>query len=165
MMTSGDFMGYTPEQIGIIEKLESGLNYWRLSDNEQELVRYFTDCGIACPRVDIEDGRYNLTQTGKQALFDIRKERRAAEIETRRQFEELQERESIRQENIRKEKQAKDERYRELKQQQAAREKEKRSDRKFQIFLALMQALLAFVAGVLAEHFGGIINLVASFIS
>lgn len=158
-------MGYTSEQIVIIEKLKSGLNYWNLSDNEQDIVRHLVDLGIARPRVDIAEGRYELNQTGKQALFDIRKERRAAEIETRRQFEELQERESIRQENIRKEKQAKDERYRELKQQQADREKEKRSDRKFQIFLALMQALLAFVAGVLAEHFGGIINLVASFIS
>lgn len=156
-------MGYTPEQIEIIEKLETGLNYWKLSGNEQEIVRHFDQSGIAHPRVDIAEGRYELTQTGKQALSDIRRKRRAAEIETRRQFEELQEQELLRQENLRKEKQAKDDHTRELKQQQADREKERRSDRKFQIFLAFLQALLTFVTGVLVEHYLGVVNLIAGF--
>lgn len=68
--------------------------------------------------------------------------------------------ELIRQENIRKEQEAKEDHKRELEAEKAARKKEKRSDRRFQLLLAIFQALLSFAAGVLLEHFAGIVAII-----
>lgn len=68
--------------------------------------------------------------------------------------------ELIRQENIRKEQEAKEDHKRELEAENAARKKEKRSDRRFQLLLAIFQALLSFAAGVLLEHFTGLVTII-----
>lgn len=68
--------------------------------------------------------------------------------------------ESSRQEQIYKEQTAKDERNRLLEADAARNAKEKRSDRCFQLMLALLQAFLSFLTGILVEHFTGIAGLI-----
>ena len=75
-------------------------------------------------------------------------------------LDERREQELIRQENIRKEQEAKEDHKRELEAENAARKKEKRSDRRFQLILAILQALLSFSAGVLLEHFTGLVAII-----
>jgi hypothetical protein len=64
--------------------------------------------------------------------------------------------ESLRAENITKEQYAEDERNRIIKEEAANSKKEKRSDRCFQLVLALLQTFLSFVAGILVEYHSGI---------
>lgn len=66
--------------------------------------------------------------------------------------------ESIRQENIRRVKEHDQKRAEEISCEKADREAEKRADRKFQIALSFLNFFLAFLAGVLIEHFAGIID-------
>ena len=75
-------------------------------------------------------------------------------------LDERREHELIRQENIRKEQEAKEDHKRELEAENTARKKEKRSDRRFQLILAILQALLSFAAGVLLEHFTGLVAII-----
>ena len=77
--------------------------------------------------------------------------------------EQLRKEESDRQEQVRKEQAAKDERNRMLEAEAARNAKEKRSDRRFHLMLALLQAILSFVTGILVEHFTGIVGLVMEF--
>lgn len=74
----------------------------------------------------------------------------------------LQQEESDRQQQIRKEQSAEDEHKRILEEETARNAKEKRSDRRFQLFLALLQALLSFISGLLVEHFAGVVDWILS---
>lgn len=68
-----------------------------------------------------------------------------------------------REENIQKEQTAEKERNRILEAEATRRKEENRSDRRFQLLLAVFQAFLSFVAGLLVEHFTGIVEWIAAF--
>ena len=67
---------------------------------------------------------------------------------------------SFRAENVRKEEDARNDQHRIVAEEQAYRKKEKASDRRFQLLLAFVQAILALVVGILVEHYAGIIDLI-----
>lgn len=77
-----------------------------------------------------------------------------------RGLERMEEELLTRQENLRKEQEEKEEKRRIFEAERTERKKEKRSDRRFQLFLAVFQAFLSVVSGVLIEHFFGIVDLV-----
>ena len=138
-------MEYTDEQYAIIERLEAGLNYWNLPEDQQWILRYLQDEGIAQPRADIADGHYLLTELGKRILKSYQKDS------------------LVRAENIRREQEEKREQLQQIAADKAERKAEKRAEHVFQIFLALLQALLSFVAGLFVEHFTGIAELIIEF--
>ena len=70
---------------------------------------------------------------------------------------------SFRAENVRKEEDALNDQNRIVAEEQANRKKEKASDRRFQLLLAFVQAILALVVGILVEHYAGIIDLIKEF--
>ena len=139
-------MDYTDEQYTIIERLEAGLNYWNLSEDQQWILRYLQDKGIAQPRSDIADGHYLLTELGKRILKSYQKDS------------------LVRAENIRREQEDKRKQLQQIAADKAERKAEKRAEHVFQIFLALLQALLSFVAGIFVEHFTGISDLIINLI-
>lgn len=153
-------MEYTDDQYDLIEKLEKGLNYWQLPEEQQWTLRYLQDEGIAQPRADIADGHYLLTEQGKRILSERRRKLRAAKVEVQQKMQELIDQESARQEDIRREKTNEKKRSDEAAAEKAERKAEKRADRIFQIFLAVLQAFLTFVAGLLTEHFLNVIDFV-----
>lgn len=119
-------MDYTDEQYAIIERLEAGLNYWNLSEDQQWFLRYLQDEGIAQPRADIADGHYLLTEFGKRILF--------ARVE--RQLKESQESAKI----------ASDE---------AKQEKQQCFENKIAI-ANLLIPLITYILGIFTEHYAGI---------
>ena len=139
-------MDYTDEQYTIIKRLEAGLNYWNLSEDQQWILRYLQDEGIAQPRADIADGHYLLTEFGKRILKSYQKKS------------------LVRAENIRREQEDKREQLQQIAADKAERKAEKRAEHVFQIFLALLQALLSFVAGIFVEHFTGISDFILNLI-
>lgn len=68
--------------------------------------------------------------------------------------------ESIRQENLRKVQEEKEEHRRILGTERTERNREKRSDRHFQLFLATFEAFLSLIVGILLEHFTGIVDFI-----
>lgn len=146
-------MRFTFEQIAIIQKLEVGLNYWILSEEDQEIVRYLDSVGIAQPRADIELGRYQLTQSGKRLLTDIRQNRISSKIKTQNEYRELQERYEEKQEMRRKELAAE--------QKAASDEAKQEKQQAFQNKIAianLLVPIIVYILGILSEYFGGIVD-------
>lgn len=73
--------------------------------------------------------------------------------------------ESLRQENIRKEQEKKEEDRRILEDEHTERNREKRSDHRFQVFLAIFEAFLSLIVGILLEHFTGIVDFIVRLLS
>lgn len=140
-------MEYTSDQYALMELLEKGLNYWHLLEDQQWTLRYLQDHGIAQPKAYIADGYYDLSETGKRIL------------------EEHKRMESIRQEDIRREQAQEQKHLEQAAADKAERHAEKRADRKFQIILSVLQALLTLVIGLLAEYFFDIIDCISAFFS
>ena len=121
-------MDYTDEQYTIIERLEAGLNYWNLSEDQQWILRYLQDKGIAQPRSDIADGHYLLTEFGKRILF----------ARSERQLKESQESAKIT-------------------SYEAKQEKQQRFENKIAI-ANLLVPFITYILGILTEHYTGIIG-------
>ena len=79
--------------------------------------------------------------------------------------EQLQKEASDRQEQIHKEQYAKEEHVRFLDAENARIAEENRSNRRFNLMLAFLQAFLSFVSGILVEHFAGIVKLIVEFLA
>lgn len=146
-------MDFTANQYAVIEKLEHGLNYWNLPEEEREIVRYLDRCGISSPRVDLAEGFYLLSESGKQVLEDHRRKIRSAKIETKRQLQEIQDRADEKQER----------RQRELDEakkiacNEAKQEEQKRFENKIAI-ANLLVPIVTYILGLLTEHFAGILG-------
>lgn len=148
-------MEYTAQQYALMESLKSGLIYDDQAPEIQDILRYLQDQGIAQPKAYIEDGYYELSEDGKRILEDHRHKLLAAKIETRRQLQELRDREEekqlARQEQQMKEsqeaaKEARDE---------AKQEKQQRFENKIAI-ANLLVPLITYIFGLLTEHYAGI---------
>lgn len=153
-------MDYTDDQYALMEKLAKHVSWYSLSEDERDTLSYLDRERIARPRADIADGLWTLSHDGERVLASHRQKIRTSVIQTRKELEALQAQELVRQENIRKEHSAIEENNRILEAERTSREKEKRSDRRFQLFLAIFQASLSFVAGILLEHFTGIVDFI-----
>jgi len=91
-----------------------------------------------------------LTDDGEIALQAEEEQRKKLELAVQQQ--------------IQKEQAAKEENKRVIEAEESRHEKERKSDRRFQIFLAFLNAFLSFTAGLLAEHYIGIFQWILSLI-
>lgn len=135
MMKMVIFMTFTSDQISLIEKLEKGLNYSQLSENEQRIIWFLDSLGIAQPRADISDGFYELSEYGKQALAEHRKAK----------DDELAQRQ--------------------LMEQVAAEKAEQKRQQRFENKIAvanLLIPLITFFLGILVEHYARILDWLTS---
>lgn len=58
----------TEQQIAMLRRTASGVVRHTLTPEESEVLRYLADEGLCSPRVDLLDGLYRITQTGKALL-------------------------------------------------------------------------------------------------
>lgn len=72
-------MDYSPNQYAILQRLEAGLLYDELTEEEREVLRYLDQTGLAQPRADIQDGYYIISQAGARALTAKRSELQKSE--------------------------------------------------------------------------------------
>ena len=150
-------MEYTSDQYTLMDSLEKGLNYWQLPEEQQWTLRYLDSEGIAQPRADIADGHYLLTEQGKQILSEHRRKLRAAEIETRRQLQALQDREEEKQLDRRERQQKELQEAAKIARDEAKQEKQQRFENKIAI-ANLLVPLITYILGILTEHYAGILG-------
>ena len=150
-------MEYTSDQYTLMDSLEKGLNYWQLPEEQQWTLRYLDSEGIAQPRADIADGHYLLTEQGKQILSEHRRKLRAAEIETRRQLQALQDREEEKQLDRRDRQQKELQEAAKIARDEAKQEKQQRFENKIAI-ANLLVPLITYILGILTEHYAGILG-------
>jgi len=149
---------YTDKQYAFLERFKNGAVATDFTDDELMHLSYFEKQQLLCPRVDIRDNYWVLTEEGQRVLYHRQKAIRAAKIQTLEKIQQLQEQELIRQEDIRHEQEQERKRLDEAAAAKADRAAEKRADHKFQIALAFINFVLSFLAGVLVEHFAGIVD-------
>ena len=122
-------MEYSDDQYRIMKLLSEGYVWEDPEEYVKEIIWFLESEGIARSRVDIQDNFWTLTEKGKACLA----------------------KKQLREEQLNK---VADEATKE----ERNKRKEKMSDRKFQIALALINSFLSFAAGMLLEHFSGIIS-------
>lgn len=131
---------YTQEQYSLMERFEHGARHeWWLNDEADKSLRYLADQGLAAPHMERGGDVWVLTEAGKQALAEYR--RYCAEYIKREA--EQQAREAQRLEE-RHEDHARDERHH-------------RTQNKIAI-ANIIVSILCFVAGLLVEHWTGLIE-------
>lgn len=150
-------MDYTDEQYALIEKLEKGLNYRRLSDQEQRALHFLDSEGIAQPRADIGEGYYELTENGKRVLAGRHRKLRAAEIETRRQLQEIRDRDEEKQRDLWERQRKESQEAAKIARDEAKQEKQQRFENKIAI-ANLLVPLVTYILGILTEHYAGILD-------
>lgn len=137
-------MDYTPEQYAFMEKLSGGFFLHNMTDDEREMFADLDRLKLIQPREDIADNYCTLTQQGNRVLSAHR-----AAL-------------SVQAEQVRREQEQEHRRLKEAAAEEAKRKSERRADTVTQILLAILNAALPFLFGVLAEHYGGIIDFVRS---
>ena len=138
------FVDYTPEQYAFMEKLSGGFFLHNMTDDEREMFADLDRLKLIQPREDIADNYCTLTQQGHRVLSAHR-----AAL-------------SVQAEQVRREQEQEYRRLKEAAAEEAKRKSERRADTVTQILLAILNAALPFLFGVLAEHYGGIIDFVRS---
>lgn len=136
-------MDFTAGQYAVMEKLDKGLHFDALTESEKEIVNYLSRQNIVQPRAQIAEDYMELTQEGKQILYAHK------------------EKESIWQENKRKEQAEKQDKLQQAIREKADKEREKKSDRRFQIWNSFLSAFFAVVLGMLIGNLDRIIDLIA----
>ena len=110
-------MKYTNEQYRLMERLQSGIIWDDLDEQEQEILRYLDDEKIAEPRAYIQGGLWVLSQKG-QAILQTHEAELTAKEELIKQEQE------------------------QATKQTAEQKAAQKSERAFQIFLVLLGAII-----------------------
>ena len=127
-----------------MEKLSGGFFLQNMTDDERELFADLDRMKLIQPREDISDNYCTQTQQGRRVLSAHR-----AAL-------------SVQAEQVRREQEQEYRRLKEAAAEEAKRKSERRAVTVTQILLAILNAALPFLFGVLAEHYGGIIDFVRS---
>lgn len=138
------FVDYTPEQYAFMEKLSGGFFLQNMTDDEREMFTDLDRLKLIQPREDISHNYCTLSQQGLRVLSAHRVAL------------------SVLADNVRREQEREYRRLKEASAEESKRKAERRADAVTQILLALLNAALPFLFGVLAEHYGGIIDFVRS---
>jgi DNA-binding PadR family transcriptional regulator len=150
----GDFMIFSDSQIELIKKLESGLIWDDLSASQQETLHFLQDRGVAQARVDIRDNLFCLSEYGNAVLAEHRRTQSAIAAKVRKELDDFERKELIRQEEVRSKENEKRERQQEAIQEKAERRSDQKREHRFQLF----QAFLMLIVGMILEKISGIID-------
>lgn len=138
------FVDFTPDQYDFMEKLSGGFFLHDMTAAELEIFTYLDRLRLIQPREDIFHNYCTLSQQGLRVLSAHR-----ATL-------------SVQAEQVRREQEQKHRRLQEAAAEKANRKAERRADTVTQVFLAILNAAMPFLFGVLAEHYGGIIDFIRS---